>query len=219
MEKSFVFQQERLIALVSETRQPLVACNCDTSHCTREDEHFTNLQAAFTFQIFCQPGSKINHPNPAKFAEKFERVLALTPKTVIFYMDFIMNSLTSPPWLQNSTVKSSRSFPKTMYLKDKPTLETLSLFVLCRTNEDKVELAPGAYRQPDDAPLPFESDSTIDNQMNFLLKEQFFHYNDLKLSNSAFKENDSAHQTQMTINRSLGKIIRFSTRTLNCIGF
>ena len=88
-----------------------------------------------------------------------------------------------------------------------------------RRNEEKVELAPGASRQPDDAPLPFESDSTIDNQMNFLLKKQFFHDSDLKLFNSAFKENDSAHQTQMTINRSLGKIIRFSTRTLNCIGF
>ena len=75
--------------------------------------------------------------------------------------------------------------------------------VLYRRKEDNVELAPGASRQPADAPLLFESDSTIGNQMNSLLREHLFHYSDLKLPNSAFKENDSAHQPRMTINRSL----------------
>ena len=44
--------------------------------------------------------------------------------------------------------------------------------------------------------------------MNRLLKDNFFHYFDLKVSNSAFKVNDMAHQTQISRNLSPGRIIR-----------
>ena len=120
----------------------------------KKNEHLANLPAASTFQIFAQPGANINHPNPAKCAETlFQKALALRPKTIIFHMD-IMNSLTSPPCLQNSTVKYSRSFYENyLCLKEKPTIK--SVVVLCRRrNEDKTKLAPGIFREPGDAPLP-----------------------------------------------------------------
>ena len=49
----------------------------------------------------------------------------------------------------------------------------------------------------------------LDNRMNHLLKDNFFDYFDLKLSNSAVKVNEMAHQTQISRNLSLGGIIRF----------
>ena len=199
--------------LVSKKKEPLEACNCLTPECTRKDEHLTNLPENSTFQIFAQPGAKINHPNEVKSAETlFKKALALRPKTIVFYMDIIMNSLTSPPWLPNLPVLSPQEVLRKLFVFERKAnaQDIKFVVVLCRRRkEDKLKLQPGTSRQPGDAPLPFDSDSTLDNEMNTLLKENFFYYSDLKLSNAAFKINDSAHQTQLSLNLSLGKIIRF----------
>ena len=65
---------------------------------------------------------------------------------------------------------------------------------------------PGTSSQQNQVP---PNDTLLDNKMNRLLKDIFFHYFDLKLSNSAFKVNDMAHQTQTSRNLLLGRIIRF----------
>ena len=121
--------------------------------------------------------------------------------------------------MQNSPVLSPQENLQTLFVfEGKANPQDIKFVVLCRRRkEDKVKLQPATSRQPGDAPLPFDSLSTIDNEMNTLLIENFFHHSDLKLSNSAFKINDSAHQTQLSLNLSLGKIIRFFMRTPNSL--
>ena len=161
--------------LVSKKKEPLVACNCSTPNCTRKDEHLTNLAENSTFQIFAQPGAKINHPNEAKCAEtSFKKALAFRPKTIVFYMDIILNSLTSPPWLQNSPVLSPQEVLRKLFeFERRANAQDIKFFVvLCRRRkEDKVKLQSETSRQPGDAPSPF--DSTIDSEMNTLMKENF----------------------------------------------
>ena len=52
------------------------------------------------------------------------------------------------------------------------------------------------------------NDTLLDNKMKSL-EGYFFHYFDLKLSNSAFKVNDMADQSQISRNLSLGRNYRF----------
>ena len=79
--------------------------------------------------------------------------------------------------------------------------------VLCRRRKTDEKNEPGAVSQQSQMP-PNEYDTLLDNKMNRLLKDNFFHYFDLKLTNSAFKVNDMVHQTQTSRNLSPGRIIR-----------
>ena len=195
-------------------KKPLVACNCETSECHRKDEHLTNIPPDASFTIIARPGAKFGHKNQDKCAENlFKKALALSPRTIVFYMDILMNSVTSPPWQPNSPVLTPEKVLRKLFtLERKANAKDCNfVLVLCRRKRsDRQKLPPSTSRHPGEQPREIYD---IDNEMNSLLKQNFFSYVDLKLSNASFKVNDEAHQTQVSKNLSLGRIIRYFTRT------
>ena len=122
-----------------------------------------------------------------------------------------MNSLTVAPWL-NPSVHKPLSPSKVLHclklLERKANAKDCRfVVVLCRRRKsDEKKIEPSSNQTEEATTSPAIS---LDNEFNRLLRDNFFHYFDFKLSNSAFKVNDSAHQTQLSLNLSLDRIIRF----------
>ena len=196
--------------LVSLQKLPLVACNCDTPTCCQPQNHISGIPSNINFKVFAKPGAKFIHNNWEKDANNlFKQALNCNPTTIVFYMDILMNSLTVPPWLNpalHKPLSPARVIHCLKLIERKANARDCRfVVVLCRRRKsDEKKLEPGTSSNNTTSP-----ETSLDNEFNRLLKDNFFHYFDLKLSNSAFKVNDSAHQTQLSLNLSLGRIIRF----------
>ena len=188
--------------LVSKKKQPLISCNC-YSQCTRKEEHLTSIPATASFRIVAQRGAKFFHKKEFKDVYYlFEQALSQSPKTIVLYMDCVMNSLTVPPFAKNrKTYQPSKPEDVLKILKEMKE----------RANAKDVQFVVVLSRRRSDTEAKTEENQKkhVDNTMNRLIKDNHLQYFDLKLSKSSFKEGDPAHQTQLSINLSLGRIIRY----------
>ena len=119
-------------------KQPLVACNCKTSECHKKEEHLTNIPRNASFTKIALPGAKFCHRNPEKSAGKlFSKALALNPRTTVFYMDILMNSLTSPPWRSHAPLLTPEEVLRKLFVLERKANAKDCNFVsvLCRAKD------------------------------------------------------------------------------------
>ena len=110
----------------------------------------------------------------------------MNPSTIVLYMDVIMNTLTDALRLnplQHKPESPERIIHILKGLEQKANARDIRfVVVLCRRKTDENE--PGTSSQQHQMP---PNDTLLDSKMNRLLKDNLFHYFDLKLSNSAMK--------------------------------
>ena len=76
------------------------------------------------------------HRNPEKSAGKmFSKALALNPRTIVFYMDILMNSLTSPPWRSHAPLLTPEEVLRKLFVLERKAnakdCNFVSVSVLC----------------------------------------------------------------------------------------
>ena len=147
----------------------------------KKEEHLTNIPRNASFTKIALPRAKFCHRNPEKSAgKKFRKALALNPRTIVFYMDIIMNNLKSPPWRSHAPLLTPEEVLRKLFVSERKANAKDCNFVsvLCRAKDHRENLPPSTFRYPVEEPRELYN---FDNKRNRLLRETFFHYSDLKL--------------------------------------
>ena len=104
----------------------------------QKKEHLTNIPRNASFKKIALPGANFGHRNPEKSAGKwFRKALALHPRTIVFYMDILMNNLTSPPWRSHAPLLTIKEVLRKLFVLERKANAKDCNFVsvLCRAKD------------------------------------------------------------------------------------